>query len=211
MKNKYFVFEGIDGCGKSTLMHMLAKELKVNHETIPVTVKEPGNPMSKVCASIREMVVNDVHKEDMDRTTISFLFQADTRHSMLHVVKPALDQGKIVLQDRCVLSEYAYGNRDGEKMANFNLPLFLSLNPILFFVDIDPKTAVGRMVARGKLNPFERRHVIENIEKINKRYHSIALSKMRRKDPVVHLDNNSRVDIAAKKMIEAFNVFMGEK
>ena len=50
---KYFVFEGVDGSGKTTLAHMLFDKLP--HPKL--FTKEPGTPHIEFCVSVRKLIL----------------------------------------------------------------------------------------------------------------------------------------------------------
>lgn len=97
-------FEGLDGAGKTTQMELLAQWL--DEQRIPyVRTREPGG--TPLGLEIRPLLLN---RPDLEITPLAeaFLFQADRAQHFEQVVLPALDEGKLVITDRCLDASIAY-------------------------------------------------------------------------------------------------------
>ena len=90
--------EGIDGSGKSTLLARL-RELLADLD--PLFTREPG--ATWVGESVRRAVA-----ERMDPITEALLFCADHAAHIDTVIRPALDEGRLVISDRYSDSRFAY-------------------------------------------------------------------------------------------------------
>ncbi len=90
--------EGIDGSGKSTLLARL-RELLADLD--PLFTREPG--ATWVGESVRRAVA-----ERMDPITEALLFCADHAAHIDTVIRPALDEGKLIVSDRYADSRFAY-------------------------------------------------------------------------------------------------------
>lgn len=90
--------EGIDGTGKSTL-HQSLQELLADLD--PVFTREPG--ATWIGDSVRRAI-----KEQIDPVAEALLFVADHAAHLAKVVRPALDEGRLVISDRYSDSRYAY-------------------------------------------------------------------------------------------------------
>ncbi len=101
----YVIFEGVDTSGKSTQIELLKRE----REDI-VATKEPGG--TKIGERIREIVLFEGVKSEIAET---FLFLADRAEHFKEVVKPALDENRIVISDRGFISGIAYRMANNEK------------------------------------------------------------------------------------------------
>lgn len=100
----FITFEGIEACGKSTQVSLLANALQ--HRGIQVqTTKEPGGTI--VGTAIRNILL-DSSQTQLDSATELFLFLADRALHVNEVVKPALAKGNVVLCDRYSDSTLAY-------------------------------------------------------------------------------------------------------
>lgn len=144
----FITFEGIDGSGKSTQARALAEALRAGGRDVVLT-REPGG--SAGAEEIRALVLNG----DPDRwsaETELLLFTAARRDHVERTIRPALDAGRIVVCDRYVDSTRAYqGLTRGDLRGKVDAlhELMIGLEPDLtFLIDIDPKLALERAVAR---------------------------------------------------------------
>jgi dTMP kinase len=103
MAGAFITFEGIDGCGKSTQLRLLASELRVRGLEI-VTTREPGG--TRLGQRLRAALL-DV-EEQVDPLAELLVFAADRAHHVRTLLLPALDAGRIVLSDRYADATVAY-------------------------------------------------------------------------------------------------------
>lgn len=98
----FIVFEGGDGAGKSTQIEELVLSLRAcGHEVL--TTREPGG--TPLGVALRALVL---HGDEVDPRAEALLFAADRAHHVATVVRPALEAGTIVVQDRYLDSSIAY-------------------------------------------------------------------------------------------------------
>jgi dTMP kinase len=103
MAGAFITFEGIDGCGKSTQLRLLASELRVRGLDI-VTTREPGG--TTLGKRLRAALL-DV-EEQVDPLAELLVFAADRAHHVRTLLSPALDSNRIVLSDRYADATVAY-------------------------------------------------------------------------------------------------------
>ena len=146
----FITFEGIDRSGKTTQAQMLAEAL--GDEAL--LVREPGGtPASE---RIRDLVTGlDVTLSPISET---LLFGAARVELVERVVRPALDEGKIVVCDRYIDSTIAYqGGARGlgiERIEQLNAWIVDGLWPdVTFLLEVDPIIAGAR---GGEEDRFER-------------------------------------------------------
>ncbi len=97
------VFEGAEGAGKSTQLRLLADWLGVRGRDV-VAVREPGGTI--VGDEIRRVLLDP--ESDIVPRAEALLFMASRAQLVEREVRPALDEGTVVLVDRFFLSTYAY-------------------------------------------------------------------------------------------------------
>jgi dTMP kinase len=103
MSGAFITFEGIDGCGKSTQLRLLASELRVRGLEI-VTTREPGG--TRLGQRLRAALL-DV-EEQVDPLAELLVFAADRAHHVRTLLLPALEAGRVVLSDRYADATVAY-------------------------------------------------------------------------------------------------------
>lgn len=104
MKARFITIEGCEGSGKTTILKMLCQEFKENNIKY-FSTREPGG--SKISEQIRNVILN-VENTKMDYMTEALLYAASRRQHLEEVVKPALEEGNIVICDRYLDSSLAY-------------------------------------------------------------------------------------------------------
>ncbi len=103
MAGAFITFEGIDGCGKSTQLRLLASELRVRGlETL--TTREPGG--TTLGQRLRAALL-DVD-EQVDPLAELLVFAADRAHHVRTLLLPGLETNQIVLSDRYADATVAY-------------------------------------------------------------------------------------------------------
>ncbi len=100
----FISFEGLDGCGKTTQINLLAEKLTSLAYDV-VFIREPGG--TAISERIREILLDTKHL-GMNQITELLLFSAARAQLVNEVIKPALAQSKMVLCDRYVDSTTAY-------------------------------------------------------------------------------------------------------
>ena len=105
MNRGYFItFEGGDGSGKSTQIGILRDSLIATGYDVVLT-REPGG--TAISEKIRELIL-DPENGEMDDMTEAFLYAAARAQLVRQLIKPALEEGKVVICDRFVDSSIAY-------------------------------------------------------------------------------------------------------
>mgnify|MGYP000412771951 CR=1 FL=1 len=153
MRGKLITFEGIDGSGKTTMLRRVARELErlnVSH----IVTHEPGG--TELGVGIRELVL----AQEMGPITELFLYAADRAEHVRRVIRPALEEGRIVLSDRYADATLAYqGYGRGlplELVRAVNRWATDGLLPDLTIVlDCDVQIALGRKRPARALDRFE--------------------------------------------------------
>ncbi len=144
-KGLFITFEGADGCGKTTQINLLKKYLEEKGKEVLLT-REPGG--KGLGEKVREILLN--YDGVVSDRCESFLFLADRAQNVDVIVKPALEEGKIVLCDRHTDSTVAYQgygrglNLDEIYMLN-NLATGGKKPDITLVFDVDIETSMQRV------------------------------------------------------------------
>ena len=147
----FITFEGVEGCGKTTIINMIYEKLKsMNFDVIHV--REPGGV--KISEQIRNIILDKSNTEIDDRCE-ALLFAASRRQLLVEKIFPALKENKIVICDRFVDSSLAYqggGKRLGiENVLNINLfATENSLPNLTILFDIDPELGLKRIAKNSE-------------------------------------------------------------
>ena len=103
MAGAFITFEGIDGCGKSTQLRLLASELRVRGVPV-VATREPGG--TTLGQKLRTALL-DV-QEQVDPLAELLVFAADRAQHVRKHLLPALEHNQVVLSDRYADATVAY-------------------------------------------------------------------------------------------------------
>ena len=155
MKTGLFItFEGIDGAGKSTQLSNAIDYVKGLGRPF-IETREPGG--TELGERIRSFILDGKNKISAEAETM-MMFSARLEH-LNSVIKPALDEGKVVLCDRFTDATYAYqgfgSGVDLSLIENLERLVQSGLQPArTFFFDLDTQTANARIAGR-ELDRFE--------------------------------------------------------
>ncbi len=150
----FITLEGGDGAGKTTQAALLEAWLTDAGRRV-VRTREPGG--TEVGRLIRDIVLH--HRGEVAARAEALLYAADRAHHVETVVRPSLDRGDVVIQDRYLDSSVAYqgaGRVLGtDEVRRLSLWATGGLLPDLtILLDLDPVVARGRLDADDK--PFDR-------------------------------------------------------
>ncbi len=109
LAGKFIVFDGPDGCGKSTQIRMLGEALSGAGGEV-VYGKDPGG--TTIGNRIRSVLL-DYDLSEMDVRCEAMLFMASRAQLVGEVVDPACAAGKVVICDRFISATCAYQGAQG--------------------------------------------------------------------------------------------------
>lgn len=147
MKGKFITFEGGEGSGKTTQSKLLYDHF-IKQGLDCLWTREVGGTDS--AEQIREILLH----EELFSTTEMLLVMAARFEHVEKVIKPALEAGTTVICDRFLDSTMSY--QDPELALKLHKEIFgLFMPDVTFFIDLEPKIALGRAITRGDGNKFE--------------------------------------------------------
>lgn len=145
MKN-FITIEGCDGVGKTYQTKLLREFCQQNGYDNIVFTREPGG--SDIAEQIRKIIL-DAKNSSMDDLCEAFLYASSRIQHLKDIVKPALEEGKVVFCDRFVHSSYVYQGLG----RGLGLERIISLNELAvgeympeftIFLDLSPEKAFER-------------------------------------------------------------------
>jgi dTMP kinase len=148
LSGKFITFEGIDGSGKSTQLRLLADRLRAKSLDVITTCEPGGTPLGR---QLRTALLDTA--EAVAPLAELLLFAADRAQHVQFLIRPAIDEGKVVLSDRYADATAAYqgaGRGFPQEVVSQVIELATGgLKPDLtIFLDLPVATASGRMAER---------------------------------------------------------------
>ncbi len=195
-KGLFITFEGADGCGKTTQLTLLDEYFnKAGRKTL--LTREPGAGI--LGAKIREILLN--YDGEVSPNCESFLFLADRAQHVEGMIKPALEEGTIVLCDRytdSTLAYQGYGRElDMERIKYLNNLATSGLKPDLTIVfDVDIETSLSRV---GKSKDRMESAGVDFFNRVRRGYLEIAKQEP---DRVKIIDSSDTIENVHKKVVE---------
>lgn len=116
-KAKYICLEGTEGVGKTTQTQKLVDFLKSKGYKVLQT-KEPGTPLNELTMTLRGIMLDNQYDKELTTPAREFISQAIRSVHLERVIVPALYEYDFIIQDRGVLSGYAYGVACGNDLAH---------------------------------------------------------------------------------------------
>ncbi|HOD50840.1 MAG TPA: dTMP kinase [Candidatus Hydrogenedentes bacterium] len=104
MKGAFITLEGVEGCGKTTQMSMLRDRLEADGHRVLLTREPGGTPIAE---AVRDILLDPANTA-LSPVAELLLYEAARAQHVAERIKPALDNGIIVICDRFADSTTAY-------------------------------------------------------------------------------------------------------
>jgi dTMP kinase len=186
----FITFEGIEGSGKTTHVDLLSDYLCEKGLRVVKTREPGGTPVGEALRSV-------LLKKDLQVLPLTELlvFLASRAQHVEEVIRPALEEGNVVLCDRFVDASYAYqGYGRGIDLGiieTLNRLVTKGVRPNLtILLDCPVDVGLGRKSADGNLDRFEKEELSFH-QKIRNAYIELAED-----DPKRFVVLNARKDLA---------------
>jgi len=202
MGGKLIVFEGVEGCGKTTQLQRLREWLQIPTFPMPVVVtREPGG--TELGLELRRLLQKEAGGKPIQDAAELLLFAADRAQHVEEVLKPQLTGSNLILCDRYIDSTIAYQGYG----RGLSLSLILQLNQIAtgglesdltLWLDIDVEQGLVRTKGRGVADRIERAELAFH-QRVQQGYTELAKAHPQR---IVRVDA-SLSEAAVQEQIQA--------
>ena len=167
MKN-FYVFEGTDGSGKTTLSKEITNIINVLEPNKVIYTREPGGSNVKASEEIRSLILKDSMGE-IESETEYLLYLSSRKEHIEKFIIPNATNNKIVLCDRFNDSSLAYQgyakNGDVNKLESISKLVIGNNYPdYTFFIDINPEVGIQRIMSN-------RKNEVNRFDKMNKDFY----------------------------------------
>ena len=199
MPGLFVTFEGGDASGKTTQIGLLADWLKEQGKTVVVT-REPGG--SDLGNELRDIVLH--RRGFIAPRAEALIYAADRAHHIHEVVRPALERGEVVLQDRYLDSSVAYQGAgrvlDPSEVREVSLWATEGLMPdVTVLLDVPADIGLARQASEERAYDRLEAEALEFHERVRDSYLAIAQENP---DRVVVIDGTAAIDEVHRAVLE---------
>jgi dTMP kinase len=204
-KGLFITFEGTEGCGKSTQIELLARQLRAISHRVRALREPGGTPIGE---EIRHTLKHSPNNAAMTAEAELLMMNASRAQIVREIIRPALAAGEIVLCDRFYDSTIAYQGfgreLDLEKVKSVIEFAVGGTKPDLtLFLHVPADVSAERLRSRQSTLPFVRDRIEEADRKFFERvahgYGVIAASEPQR---VKFINGAQAVDAVCKTIWE---------
>ncbi len=197
-KGLFITFEGTEGCGKSTQVELLARQLRALGHHVRI-LREPGG--TSIGEEIRHTLKHSKSNAAMTSEAELLLMNASRAQLVREIIRPALAAGEIVVCDRFYDSTTAYqgyGRQLDLKMVQniVDVAVGETKPDLTLLLTVSPEVSAQRRATRQSTLPFIRDRIEEAnadfFARVAKGYEAIAAaepSRIRVVDATGSLDN----------------------
>jgi dTMP kinase len=199
MAGLFVTFEGGDASGKTTQIGLLADWLKEQGKTVVVT-REPGG--SDLGNELRDIVLH--RRGFIAPRAEALIYAADRAHHIHEVVRPALERGEVVLQDRYLDSSVAYQGAgrvlDPSEVREVSLWATEGLMPdVTVLLDVPADIGLARQASEERAYDRLEAEALEFHERVRDSYLTIAQENP---DRVIVIDGTAAIDEVHRAVLE---------
>jgi dTMP kinase len=176
----FITLEGGDGTGKSTQIGLLQEWFESHGREVVRTFEPGGSDFGK---EIREIVLHS--RGHIEPRSEALLYAADRAHNIATNVRPALERGAVVIQDRYMDSSVAYQGAgrvlDPVEIRNLSMWAAQGLVPDFTIVlDLDPVVSRERLLAENKKFDRLETEALEFHQRVRDSYLAMAAAEPER-------------------------------
>jgi len=206
---RFITFEGMDGCGKTTQLRILANTLRECGRPVVETV-EPGG--TEIGQQIRRILLDPANSAIHPRTEL-LLYFGSRAQNVEQVIRPALAAGRTVLCDRFTDSTLVYQGcgrgLDSSVVLDLDRIACQGLKPdVTVLIDIDLETSLARARRRNQRTDSSESRIDEEShafhERVRRGYLALAEREPERfkvidgRAPVAEVANAIREAVTAR-------------
>lgn len=116
-KAQYICLEGTEGVGKTTQTKKLVESLRARGFRVLQT-KEPGIDLVPLTMTLRGIMLDNQYDAVLTKPAREFISQAIRSIHLERLIVPSLFEYDFIVQDRGILSGYAYGEACGNRFSD---------------------------------------------------------------------------------------------
>jgi dTMP kinase len=200
MDGKLIVFEGVEGCGKTTQMQLCFQWLESLNIPVILT-REPGG--TELGKDLRQLLLEKSANKPVGEVTELLLYAADRAQHIEEELKPNLAIGKYILCDRYTDSTMAYQGYGRGLSINIinqlnNIATGGLDSDLTIWLDIDVEVGLSRKRGQAKLDRIEQETIAFH-RRVQQGYTDLAASYPSR---IVQVDGSGSQDFVQQTIQE---------
>ena len=208
MRGLFITFEGVEGCGKSSQVALLADRLRQHGLTVRVTREPGGTPIGE---EIRFTLKHSKDNSAMTWETELLLMNASRAQLVREFIRPALARGEIVISDRFYDSTTAYQGHGRQLdlatvQSIINLAVGDARPDLTMLICVPPEVSAQRLSSRQATLPFVRDRIEEGdrtfFDRVAQGYELIARAEPQRIKKVEGNQTVTAVHEAVWRLVE---------
>jgi dTMP kinase len=207
-RGRFITFEGIDGCGKTTQLRMLAQWMREHAHDVVETVEPGGTAIGK---QIRKILLDPASAGIQPRAEF-LLYFASRAQNVDEVIRPALAAGRTVLCDRFTDSTLVYQGcgrgLDTEVVRELDRIACRGLRPdVTILIDIDIDTSLARAKRRNERTGSDESRIDDESAAFHDRVRNgyLALAKSE-PDRIIVIDGAAEIGAIGRRIREVLGV-----
>ncbi len=205
----FITFEGLDFCGKSTQVKLLADKLTAAGKKVKL-LREPGG--TRISEKIRDLLL-DKKNSEMTIESELLLFSASRAQLVREVILPSLRKDYFVISDRFHDSSIAYqGYGRGINVQSVEAIQNFAINgavpDITFFIDIPVEEMLLR---KNKIADSQLDRIEVSVSEFYERVRNGYLEMSNRKKRFVVINGTEKIDIISQNIFSIISTKQKEK
>ncbi|MBT2284118.1 dTMP kinase [Paenibacillus polymyxa] len=171
-QGRLFVFDGVDGAGKTTMIEMLADKFRNEGKEVLITMQP--TPEMRQLHIFKTFIYEPDKRHLVDYNALQMYMIADRLQHYKEVIEPALREGVYVISDRYIFTMLATMVARGNSPEPWLEEILPSIHQphASFLMDVDLETSIARIKQRKS---FEDSYVErEHLEKSLTSYRSVG-------------------------------------
>jgi|GEM_PF-75608 len=202
--NRFIVFEGLDGTGKTTQIRKLAEYLMGKGEKVFTDSEPSALPSGRF---IRRVLSGEIPSSPWATAALFLADRINQNTDEQNGIIKHLENGETVILDRYYFSTFAYQgyeiDMDWAMDIHYRCPE-LKKPDLVLFLTMPPEKCIERITLSRREQPLEIYETKEKLTEISRKFDAV-FEKLRGKENVVYIDASGTVEEVHARIVEAVN------
>ena len=200
--NKFIVFEGLDGTGKTTQIRLLAEHLRREGAAVFTDAEPSSLPTGRF---LRQVLSGEFASSPWANAALFFADRVNQNLDPENGIIRHLQNGDAVILDRYYYSTFAYqGCETDLKWAmdlHFGCPA-LTKPDLTLFLTMPPERCMERIVANRSADQMEIFETVETLTAVSRQFDAV-FDALRDRDNIVYIDADGTMEQVHERIVAA--------